>query len=80
MSRTRFTSGSIAGLVVARKRHLCDGHLARVQHHIEPGERYVASALPPGDPVIGNPGWWHLRVCLDCCPPEYDPRRFEEDG
>ena len=75
--RIAFTPGSIAGVVTARKRYLCQSHLTRERHYIEPGQMYVANALPPYDPDIGNLGWWHLRVCLDCCPPEYDQRPKE---
>lgn len=71
--RVSFTPGSIAGVVTANKRHQCDGHLADVKHYIEPGERYVANALPPGHPDVGNTGWWHFRACKDCCPAEYTP-------
>ena len=62
--------------MVARKRHVCQNHLLDRddRHYIEPGDRYIANALPPDHPDIGNPGWWHLRVCLDCCPAEHDPR------
>ena len=73
--RVTFTDGSIQGVVTARKRHRCETHLSPDdRHHIEVGDRYVANALPPGNQDIGNPGWWHMRVCLDCCPIEYDPR------
>lgn len=74
-SRVAFTPGSISGVVTARKRHACQSHLDSERHYIEPGERYAANALPPNDPDIGNSGWWHLRVCLDCCPAHLDPRR-----
>lgn len=76
MSRPRvaLTPGSIAGVVEARKRHRCDSHLASERHYIEPGQRYVANALPPHHPEVGNTGWWHSRMCLDCCPAEHDPR------
>jgi hypothetical protein len=73
-SRVTFTDGSIAGLVTARKRYRCDGHLAYERHYIKPGQQYVANALPPDNPDIGNHGWWHARFCLDCCPAEYDQR------
>ena len=74
--RVAFTPGSIAGVVTARKRHRCENHLLGrdERHHIEPGDRYVANALPPDHPDIGNTRWWHQRVCLDCCPIEHDPR------
>ena len=75
MARVMFTHGSIHGVVTAAKRHKCDGHLADGKHFIEPGERYVANALPPNNPEVGNDRWWHLRVCLDCAPVEY-----AEDG
>jgi hypothetical protein len=72
--RVAFTPGSVQGVVTARKRHICQNHMDDEKHYIEPGDRYVANALPPDHPDIGNPGWWHLRVCLDCCPAEHDPR------
>lgn len=72
--RVAFTDGSIAGVVTARKRHRCDSHLAQERHWIEPGDRYAASALPPDNPEVCNTRWLHLRVCLDCCPAEHDPR------
>ena len=71
--RVRFTPGSIHGVVTAQKRHRCDGHLSRDRHWIEPGDRYVANALPPDHPDVGNVGWWHSRLCMDCCPVEYAP-------
>lgn len=70
MSRVAFTPGSISSVVVARKRHHCDGHLAE-PHWIEAGERHIANALPPHHPDIDNEHWWRLRVCMDCCPTEY---------
>lgn len=76
--RVAFTSGSIAGVVTARKRHTCGSHLSRDRHYIEPGEQYVANALPPDNADIGNQNWWHMRVCLDCCPAEHDPRTGQE--
>lgn len=39
----------------ARKRHTC----SRCQKDIEPGERYEASALPPGG-EMGLTGWWRV--------------------
>jgi hypothetical protein len=72
--RVAFTPGSITGVVRAQTRHRCDSHLTPDRHHIEPGELYVANALPPGDTDIGNTRWWHLRLCLDCCPARFDPR------
>lgn len=77
--RVSFTPGSIQGVLTARKRHVCQNHLDTERHYIEPGDRYVANALPPDHPDIGNPGWWHLRVCLDCCPVEHDERRTSPD-
>lgn len=71
--RVAFTPGSIQGVLTARKRHICQSHMAD-RHYIDPGQQYVANALPPDHPDIGNVGWWHLRVCLDCCPAEFDPR------
>jgi len=50
----------------ARKRRRCDGHLAE-RHWIEPGDLIVYSALPP-DSEIGNVGWWHSVMCIDCTP------------
>jgi hypothetical protein len=70
--RVVFTFGSIAGVVTARKRYRCDSHLAD-RHFIEPGQRYVASALPPGDQDICNDRWLHERLCMDCCPIQYAP-------
>lgn len=72
--RVAFTPGSIQGVVTAKKRHRCENHLTDERHYIEPGQRYIANALPPNHPEIGNAGWWHLRMCLDCCPVEHDPR------
>lgn len=73
--RVAFTPGSIAKVVTARRRYVCGNHLSHVEkHYIEPGQRYVANALPPEHPDIGNDRWWHLRVCVDCCPIEHDPR------
>ncbi len=70
--RVRMTDGSIHGVATARKRHRCDGHLTdrADRHFMEPGERYVASALPPAS-SIGNTRWWHARFCADCAPVEY---------
>lgn len=73
--RCVMTDGALAGVLTARKRHRCQTHFSGIEtHHIEPGDRYFASALPPGNPEICNTGWLHHRVCLDCCPAEYDPR------
>lgn len=74
-SRVQFTPGSIAGVVTARRRRVCQSHMADEQHYIEAGQPYVANALPPHHPEIGNLGWWHLVVCMDCCPVEYDTRK-----
>jgi len=63
--------GAIYGVVTAHKRHRCNGHLNRERHYIEKGDRYVASALPPHDPDIGNDHWWHARLCRGCCPIEF---------
>ena len=64
------THRSVAALYskprVARKRRRCDGHLAP-QHYIEPGDLAVRSALPP-DSEIGNTGWWHHTMCMNCTP------------
>ena len=70
-ARVGHTPGSLGGILTARKRHLCQSHLADERHYIEPGERYYANALPPDHPDIGNPGWWHFRACMDCCPIEF---------
>ena len=72
------TPGSIARVVTAGKRHRCDGYLNRDRHHIEPGDDYVATALPPGHNDIGNLGWWHHRFCMDCCPVEFALSSKEE--
>ena len=72
--RVSFTLGSISGVVTAQKRYRCSGHLYPSTHYIEAGQRYIANALPPDHPDIGNAGWWHMRVCLDCCPLSLDPR------
>jgi hypothetical protein len=79
--RVSRTFGCLYGVVTAKKRHRCDGHMASETHWIEPGQKYVASALPP-DSEIGNTGWWHARFCVDCAPDLYadelatdDPRR-----
>ncbi|CAN7194154.1 hypothetical protein [Knoellia sp. LjRoot47] len=71
--RVSLTHGTIHGLVRANRRHRCDGHLIDPDdvHHIEPGEYYVASALPTHNPEIGNERWWHARYCLDCAPVQY---------
>lgn len=53
---------------VARKRRRCDGHLTD-RHWIEVGDLVVVSALPP-DSDIGNTGWWHHWLCIDCAPVE----------
>lgn len=71
MSRVSTTPGSMQTVVTARKRRRCDGHLTSERHWIEPGERCVASALPPDNPEVGNIGWWHAWFCMDCCPVEY---------
>lgn len=73
--RVAFTRGSIAKVVTARRRYVCGNHLSGVEkHYIEPGQRHVSNALPPHNSEIGNENWWYLRVCLDCCPSEHDPR------
>lgn len=38
----------------ARKRHRCSD----CRMLIEPGQRYLYHAIPPGG-ELGNPGWWH---------------------
>lgn len=68
--RVTLTFGSLNGVKTARRRYRCGSHLAD-RHHIEVGEQYVASALPPHDPEICNDRWLHLRVCMDCCPVNY---------
>lgn len=72
--RVAFTPGSIAKTATARRRYICGNHLDREKHYIEPGQRHVRNALPPHNSEIGNDTWWHLRVCLDCCPVEHDER------
>jgi hypothetical protein len=67
------THGALYGVVRARKRHRCDGHMASERHWIEAGDDYVASALPPDHPEINNVGWWHHRYCMECAPIEYAP-------
>lgn len=71
MSRVTITHGSLTGKRTARRRYRCDGHLADKRHWIEQGAEYVAQALPPDHPEIGNTGWWHARYCMECCPEEY---------
>lgn len=74
--RVAFTPGSITKVVTARRRYVCGNHLSQVEKHsIEPGQRYVRNSLPPNNREIGNDHWWWLRMCLDCCPVEYDERR-----
>ena len=51
----------------AQKRRRCDGHLAPV-HWINPGDLVMVSALPPGDPEIGNDHWLHAWFCAHCWP------------
>jgi hypothetical protein len=46
----------------ARKRHRCEDF--QCKGWIEPGQRYVDSALTPNDNDIGNLGWWHAKVHL----------------
>lgn len=67
--RVTRTPEALYGVRTARRRVRCDGHMADERHWIEPGQEYVASALPPGSD-IGNVGWWHHRYCMDCCPIE----------
>ena len=69
--RVTKTPGALYGVFRARKRYRCDGHMASERHWIEAGDTYVASALPPDDPDIGNVGWWHHRLCMECAPVEY---------
>lgn len=58
----------------ARKQHACAHECG---DPIKPGERYVMSSLTPGDPEIGNVGWWHApvhgRSFYDC--PRYAQQR-----
>jgi hypothetical protein len=70
-ARVTLTHGTLHGLVTSQRRHRCDGHLTNERHWIMPGDRYVAGALPPDHPDIGNTGWLHLRLCMDCAPIEY---------
>lgn len=69
-SRVTRSPEALYGVRVAWGRYRCDGHLADDRHHIEPGQRYVASALPPNSD-IGNLGWWHNRMCMDCAPEDF---------
>ena len=66
--RTAATPGALYGVTTARKRRRCDGHLNPERHFIEPGEQYMASALPPGNSDICNDGWLHAHFCMDCAP------------
>ena len=65
------THGALYGVAVSAKKRRCDGHMASEPHSIEAGDRYVASALPPDHPDIGNVGWWHHNFCMECAPAEY---------
>jgi hypothetical protein len=69
-NRVVATSEALYGVRKAGKRYRCDGHLNTDRHFIEPGTKYVASALPPHG-EIGNERWWHNRLCAECCPIEY---------
>lgn len=60
--------GAIYKIRTARKRYRCEhagyecpGHYPVCSGWIEPGERYMRVALPPGDAEVGNTGWWSLR-------------------
>lgn len=67
------TPGVLYSVHVARKPHRCDDgfqHRDCYLHYpapcpgwIEPGERYVRMALPPGE--LGNTSWWVLRRHAD---------------
>jgi hypothetical protein len=74
--RVRLTYGSLQTVRTAKRRFRCDGHLTDPddRHFIEPGKRYVKSSLPPNNSEIGNPEWWHLRLCQDCAPVEFAER------
>ena len=65
------STGALYGTQTARKRYRCEAGVTGERHYIEPGDRYVASALPPHDNDIGNERWWHMRLCMDCCPIEF---------
>ncbi|WP_018908770.1 hypothetical protein [Salinispora arenicola] len=50
-------------------------HTARTTHDcqaepcantIQPGDRYLAAALPPGDEHVGNEHWQRLKICEPC--------------
>ena len=69
--RVAKNNGALYGVKHARRRYRCDGHMASERHWIEEGDTYVASALPPDDPEIGNTRWWHNRFCMECAPVEY---------
>jgi hypothetical protein len=66
------TPEALYGVKTARRRYRCDGHLTDPEdrHFIEPGSRYVASALPPHG-EFGNTRWWHHRLCGDCAPADF---------
>lgn len=69
--RVTITHGALAKVNTARRRFRCEGHLAPSTHFIEPGQRYVRTSLPPDNPEINNDTWWHMRLCMDCCPVEF---------
>lgn len=69
--RVTITFGALTKVNTARRRFRCEGHIAPVQHYIDPGQRYVRTSLPPDHPEINNDGWWHMRLCMACCPVEF---------
>lgn len=69
--RVVITHGALVKVNRARRRFRCEGHIADVAHFIEPGARYVRTSLPPDHPEINNDGWWHMRLCMACCPVEF---------
>jgi hypothetical protein len=51
---------------IARKKHHCDGMQPDCAEVIEPGTRYLRSALPPNDGDVGNVGWLNNAYCPSC--------------
>lgn len=52
-------------LRTARKQYFCESQRTGCRTVIKPGDRYVASELPPKSD-IGNTAWWTMRVCISC--------------
>lgn len=53
----------------ARIRKYCEDTHRPPFHHIEPGERYLRTALPPNS-ELGNEHWWTMNICKSCMTPE----------